>query len=327
MGGAGPAFGTDSSGSSWIYLTTGNGTFDGVSYWGDSLLKLDPTNLTVANGGTGYFTPADQNYRGNDSCSPPGGYDLDFGPSGPMLFPDSEVANYGYLSVHGDKEGYLWFLDRTSPGRHLTGCDSLCSCPSTYQDTNVVEKYPVDLTKQFHNNAAYWELASSQPTGNFIYAGQFEGGALTQYNLCANPSTPPPTNLVCTSVQATDPPVGARSDGYGATPSISASSPDAATDAVVWAIIKTDFNMAEGTKPGLLYAYDALTMAKLYASSDCNIGGILVDSITSATKFSVPTIANGFVYVGAQGGLDSNGKNNNKGMFFIFGSQNPRRTC
>ena len=56
MGGAAPAFGTDSSGQSWIYVTTANGVFDlntGGTNAGDSLLKLNPNRLAITT--PGYF--------------------------------------------------------------------------------------------------------------------------------------------------------------------------------------------------------------------------------------------------------------------------------
>ena len=126
--------------------------------------------------------------------------------------------------------------------------------------------------------------------------------------------------LVCHTIQATDPPESQRTAGYGITPSISASSPDTATDAVVWALIKTDGGAPKGTGNGALYAYDALTMASLYNSGQCVMGGKKVDQIAQATKFSVPTVANGYVYLGTQGGSDGGA-----GTFYIFGTT--RRTC
>jgi len=66
MGGAAPAFGTDSSGQSWIYVTTANGVFDlntGGTDAGNSLLKLNPKGLAITTPNFGYFTPVDQYYR------------------------------------------------------------------------------------------------------------------------------------------------------------------------------------------------------------------------------------------------------------------------
>jgi hypothetical protein len=45
-------------------------------------------------------------------------------------------------------------------------------------------------------------------------------------------------------------------------------------------------------RKGILYAFDAVSLAQLYSSSPCQTG---VDMINQATKFSVPTVANGYV--------------------------------
>src|SRR6202167_5027817 len=65
----------DSSGN--LYYATGNGDWDGVSSFGDSLIRVSTTNgtLSIAD----YFTPDNYAYlQAND---------LDFGSSGPLLIP------------------------------------------------------------------------------------------------------------------------------------------------------------------------------------------------------------------------------------------------
>jgi hypothetical protein len=64
-------------------------------------------------------------------------------------------------------------------------------------------------------------------------------------------------------------------------------------------------------------------MRELYNSNRCTVNKIPVDQIAPATKFSVPTVANGYVYVGTQG--LQNGINNGSGNFYIFGPLS--RTC
>src|SRR5579863_3370133 len=101
MGGAGPAYGPDSSGSKYyIYISTANGTWDGSSNWGDSVLKLDPL-LPTTGAVKDYFTPSDFAWR---DC-----VDADMGSSGVTLLPNDE-SSPDYLAVTGDKEGGLWFL-------------------------------------------------------------------------------------------------------------------------------------------------------------------------------------------------------------------------
>jgi len=63
--------------------------------------------------------------------------------------------------------------------------------------------------------------------------------------------------------------------------------------------IKGDGSVQGSTTVGTLYAFKAIEMTQLYSSSLCT-----GDAMTyPASKFSVPTVANGFAYVGGQGPL------------------------
>ena len=85
MGAAGPAF--DASGN--VYFPTGNGTFDGTTDFGESIVKLSPGAMNALD----YFAPSD--YATLNS------QDLDFGSAGPTLLPGSS------LMVQGIAGGYV----------------------------------------------------------------------------------------------------------------------------------------------------------------------------------------------------------------------------
>jgi hypothetical protein len=314
MGAAGLAFGRDSgTAPGFIYLTTGNGTYDATTNWGDSFLKLKPDLSAVA----ASFTPADQTYRGDDqTCRKPVGYDMDFGSGGPMLIPDSEVPNYPYLAVSSEKEGGLWFMDRTTPGGHLTACDGMCTCNTA--DTNVVSVYWIggsyNAGPLAHNSPAFWETAATPD--NYVYVAPSHltrqtPVPLTRFRLCNGATQPPPATMVCGTLQSS------VVFTYGATPSISASVAETAVDAIVWAI-SADGPNAQSTTPGVLYALDAMTMQTLYSSSNTTCAK---DVINPATKYSLPTIANGYVYMGTESANTSGVTG--LGTFYIFGL----RTC
>ena len=74
---------------------------------------------------------------------------------------------------------------------------------------------------------------------------------------------------------------------------LSFSSTSTGANAIIWAL--------EGlTATGKLHAYNALTLSELYNTTMASGGG---DNPGSSTKFSVPTVVNGKVYVGTQTSL------------------------
>jgi hypothetical protein len=97
----------------------------------------------------------------------------------------------------------------------------------------------------------------------------------------------------------------------GASPSISS---QGATNGIVWAINSSAFgatgnnnNQARAAGPAVLHAYSGSNLAtELWNSSQASGGR---DTAGFAVKFTVPTVANGKVYVGTRGNDDTQAPN------------------
>jgi hypothetical protein len=141
-GGMAPAVDTNGN----LYIITGNGTFDGTSNFGESMIKLNGS-LTVQD----YATPA--------NWSDLNGGDKDFGSGGVVLLPTHYAVGMG-------KDGNLYLADINNMGHVGNFVQSFLAQPN-YGDT--VGKSPV-----------YWQgpgkqylfvLHSNNPTKSFEFTG------------------------------------------------------------------------------------------------------------------------------------------------------------
>jgi len=98
--GYGPA--ADASGQ--IYLVTGNGDLDGVSNFGQSVVRLNPQRGLAVDD---WFSPDAWEYLNEE--------DQDFGSCGAVLIPGTN------LLIAGGKDGNIYLLDRNSLGRTYPG--------------------------------------------------------------------------------------------------------------------------------------------------------------------------------------------------------------
>jgi hypothetical protein len=253
MGGGAPA--VDSSG--YLYLITGNGTFDantGGSNYGDSVVKLSTTSgLAVAD----YFTPLDQaSLDANDT---------DFGSGAATVLVDQPTAPVPHLVIGGGKQGNLFVLNRDNLGKFNSSTN------------NIVET--VNLGNSIFATPVFWQ-------NNLYVAGV---GNLKQFVF--NPSTG----------QFGGAPFSQSTTSYGfpgATPSLSS---NGTTNAIIWALENALYctPQSPGCGATVLHAYDATNLATQLWNSSQAAGAR--DRAGNAVKFTVPTIANGKVYVGTRG--------------------------
>jgi len=245
--GNGPAL--DASGN--IYVETANGTFDGVTNFSDSVVKVSPSGTMVD-----YFTPFDQGIMQQN--------DIDLGSSGPIILPDALGSpSHPHLLIATGKVGVIYLLDQTNLGKYNSAAN---------QDVgeSTVGFNTTDTNGGFNSQPAYWN-------GN-IY-GAIVGDALRQY---------PISDGVVAAVSSSE---SSNTYSYrGAAPAVSASG---TTNGIVWAV---DFSGKQNGTPLVLYAYDATNVSTLlYASPSSGSG-----AAATASKFTVPVVANGKVYVVGQ---------------------------
>jgi len=262
---AGGAPAADSAGN--LYLSTGNGTFDANS--GSS--PKDDFGDSILRFGTAsgltlddWFTPYNQGILN--------AWDLDVASAGMTVLPD-QTTGPPHLLVAGGKEGRLYLQDRDAMGNYSSIC--------TVTDTNVVQSFLA--TPAIFGTPAFWN--------NHLYLGG------TSDNLRSY-SFDPATGLfdtVASSFSATSFPFP------GPTPSVSAQSTN---QGIVWAIDSGHYGVpsAFGLGPAVLHAYDAGNLAnELWNSSQAASNR---DTAGSAVKFTVPTVANGKVYIGTRSEID-----------------------
>ena len=190
--------------------------------------------------------------------------DLDLGSGGVLLLPD-EVGSlaHPHLMVGAGKEGKIYLVDRDNLGQFNAASD------------NVVEVLPQTTgggnwgfdTPAYFNQTLYY-LGGQ----DVLKAFAFSNGSLV-------------TNPVST---------GDTTFGWpGAVPAISA---NGTNNGIVWAL-QTD---SAPSGSAILHAYDASNLSpELYNSTQAGSR----DDAGGAVKFTVPTIANGKVYVGSSSRL------------------------
>lgn len=264
MSGSGPA--TDSAGS--LYLSTGNGTFDNFT---GAIPPVSPNDdhgdsvvkLSTASGLalSGFFTPMDQAFLQT--------YDYDMGSGGVVLLPDEFGSSaHPHLLLAGDKLGRLFLLDRDNLGGYTANGPD--------QDLQAIS-----VTTPNSANAALFSTPAVWNGMVFIAPG---GDALKAF----------PLSSASLSVTATS--QSSDTQGFmGASPVVTS---QGTTNGIVWTL-DTDASgtvLASPVGPTILRAYDATNVHFLLYSSD----SLPTDQCGNAIKFTVPTIANGKVYVGGQ---------------------------
>jgi len=297
QGGAGLAAGIDSEGGkTYIYFGTGNGTFDANhskppnTDYGQSFVKLNADLSGVAD----YFT--DYNAL-SDGCPC---VDRDFGSGGVALIPDNTLPKHPYIAIVAGKEKEIYVIDRGKPGEYHGSCTGSCpgfnaygqcdgpppKCKGTNENIETLPtgSYNYRVTPAFWNSNLFYTASQDTMKRYPVSAICPDGkpGPVCRYAASSNDGQGHPVSFI-----------------YGNTPSVSS---NGFMDGIVWAI--RNYRKVQGGDPATLFAFTPHTLTELYDSTQCVIGGKEVDEPGPATKFSVPTVANGYVYIGTQTDLD-----------------------
>ena len=264
MGGGGPAVDNDGH----IYVTTGDGPYEGITAFGDSALKFD-TQLHLLD----HFAPYDAPFLG---CK-----DADVAAGGIMLIPGTTQALFGGKSgklymvnttAMGGSQANdigatqtLWFQEDLSPHYSISCTDS----HGNVYSSNVTS-YEIFSTAAFFNGSIYLGVtptgAAPAPVRQFSYAnGVLAPGAYTSTNITEG--------------------------SLGTTVFISA---NGAANGIVWMIDHGAPIRNSGPATGaVLHAYDANNLAtELYNSAQNP-----ADAAGLGIKFTSPIVANGKVFI------------------------------
>src|ERR1039458_7540365 len=293
MGGGGPA--ADDGGN--IYITTGNGPWDGLTAWGDSVLKFSNNGQLQM---LDYFTPDDYHYM---DCN-----DADLASGGLLLIPGSTEA------LAGGKTGKLYLVNTTNLGHEQAndagatqtvpgilsdqGFDPYpASCPDSKGTwTTDVNSYEIFATTSYFNGSVYVGLT---PTATAIPVGivQFQYSGTLTPALVSSPAMQIGSN--------------------GTTAFISA---NGTANGILWIIdhgqpIQNQNPNGAAPTIATLRAYDAEDLTSELYNSGTNSG----DAPGYGIKFTSPIVANGKVYIGTAHDLAS--VPNPRGELDVYGSK------
>ena len=264
-----------------IFLGTGQGVFDNTRNFGNTFLRLDGKTLSLVD----HFTPFNQ---ANLTCQ-----DWDAGSGSPLLLPDVVGnATHLHLMIAGTKEGEenptyhpqgrIYLIDRDNMGGYNTISD------------NIVQELK-DFGTVF-NSPAYWN--------GFVYVGP------SPSDMSPNSSNPVSLKAfrISNGMLSASPVFQTDSNNLyvypGANPSISA---NGNTNGIVWAL-----QGKPSSQPSVLHAYAAANLKELY-NSNMKVS----DAIRSVSVYTLPTVANGKVYLTAHYSPVSNSVP--RGKLYIFG--------
>ncbi len=268
-------------GTNNVYVMTGNGVFDADS--GGSNYGDSYMKLSSSLGVSDYFTPHNQSVLD--------GGDTDVGAGGTALLIDQTSGPVAHLMIGAGKSGTFYLLNRDNLGHFNASSDSA-----------AVQSWTA--TGSSFSTPAFWN-------NNMFFFGVVFKATQVGQQYTFNPGTG-----MFTTGAASSTPTGF---GFpGATPSVSSNGTSSGTG-IVWAIDNSQYGTNDSgvaaATPAILHAYSGATLGTELWNSSQGSG----NAAGFAVKFTVPTIANGKVYVGTRGNDDTNGSGTVFGELDVYG--------
>ncbi len=271
-----------------MFVPTANGTYQinaptvaGQPYsnplnsYGMSVLDLDLTGgvMTVED----IFTPFNEAVLNSQ--------DADLGSGGPVLLPTQTLASGNTVMplVEVGKSGKIYILDRNNLGGFHSGGDQVVQEVQTPEAGADNWGEGVWGTEAYWNNNIYSGGTNSSPDSLGSYSSP-EGTGITAYSFVNGVLSTTPTSTSQDLFEYPPP-----------TPSISANQN---TNGLVWVMMNNGWNTGTPTQ---LLAYDATNLSTTLYSTLMNPSRDTPSG--TASPHTVPTIANGKVYVATRGYL------------------------
>ena len=193
--------------------------------------------------------------------------DQDHGAGGAAILVDQPSATYPRLVIGGGKAGVLFLMNRDNLGHFSMSTNNVLQ--------QLVVGANIFATAAFWNNSLYVAGATEGGSSGPLKHYSFD---TTTEQFAAASQTLPYYNFP------------------GPTPSVSSSG---TVQGIVWALDNSKYctnGPNSGCGPAVLHAYDASNLATELWNSSQAAG----DQAGNAVKFTVPTVANGKVYVGTR---------------------------
>jgi hypothetical protein len=191
--------------------------------------------------------------------------DLDLGSGGILMLPDQQ-GTHPHILVQGGKQGRIVVLNRDSLGGYAAA--------GATSNTNALQDIYGE-TGALWSTPAYWN-------GNVYMWGSGNPAKMFSVNSGLLSRTPSSKSTITSASPGASFTVSSEGTQHG----------------IAWAV-RSDQYSTRGAE--VLYAFDATDLSKLLYESDTNAAR---DSAGTATKFPVPVVTNGKVYVPARGQLD-----------------------